>query len=43
MTAKKKRPTSDRVPIGKKKKAAKPPAAPSFALDSRLPGRNTKF
>jgi len=29
MTAKKKRPTSDRVPTGKKKKAAKPPAAPT--------------
>ena len=27
MTAKKKRPTSDPVPTGKKKKAAKPPAA----------------
>ena len=29
MTAKKKRPTSDPVPTGKKNKAAKPPAAPT--------------
>ena len=32
MTAKKKRPTSDPVPTGKKKKAAKPSASPTPVL-----------
>jgi len=38
MTAKKKRPTSDPGPTGKKKKAAKPPAAPTPGREvSRAP------